>query len=1008
MRLLITGVLFCAAASAQIPQSLGLSSGQSVGISYSNLNLNVGRFEFRIHDFVSPSSTDYVLFTDNLHCYFQPGSLVLYCTGYWLTQPGGYPFIDLTNFTLNGHTDARVRFQFTGTECLMEVWKGDGSGYVSSSRPCTSDYAPAQHSGSNSLGGNGSKNIAFFRWYSTTIAANSPPPAEAPATIADIMDFTFDGTLVDRANRYTATMSSGNAVYIPSYQYPPYVGFTQWGTIPYRTFRTSASLPLVSTAFTSVGTGVPSSYFWQQLAGPATGQFTTRTGATTAFSSPIAGDYLVQLTASDPMGNSASASVHIGAVATDQNGIVITGNAALDRLIGPHLIWGESPWLYHDWGEMALAQVIGEQGALANPPNAGITPISGTVSFVNGGSGSVLNGNGTHFTTDLAPSNCGGQNCYLYARFQQYGRTINTYLGQVQSISSDTSGVSGGQYYWWGPTTTATLLIIGNPNTPNGWGTTAYASNYNYNYYDPFTDFARLAVRTGLSEFWDDLDTAVPLWHDWGIAGGYNNPVPRVTSWMSVMVEALRGHPELWNFAHWWLYTHEYQNPYNAYAQPGYDLREFSYIMLHAANASLVDSDPGRHADYCTVLDAWNDALVNGQNSLGYWPQTVYIANPSYPFQTSVTFPWHMDIAAEAMAKAYESYTNATYGCNDPVRAVSLKGVMQKAIDFMWNYGRNTVVRGPHYFVMSVPDGEQRSGNSPGSVSWSGAGSIITGSGTSFNTATVTDDDGVTRSVCDGNHYIALDSILIVAQIASCQSATQLTVSTPLTGSAFSGGTYFLTQNSISAPACNSQAPTCGLWDQDEARIMPAGFGWWAGNFGGVNANGVSYLSQADEWFSAAFGGPSDGPGGMSTDFGPNGNGYQSDWTSNLYSCAAVSPPCSAIGAGPDNDPLGKNWGQGSGAVGAQTELAWRLGGFSAPVNRTVSVGFNLSSVPGATGVTLTVTKPDGTQTQTSCSVSPCQLVLDHREGTHLVTTRYVSSSGSTLRTSDPLTIPVY
>jgi len=107
---------------------------------------------------------------------------------------------------------------------------------------------------------------------------------------------------------------------------------------------------------------------------------------------------------------------------------------------------------------------------------------------------------------------------------------------------------------------------------------------------------------------------------------------------------------------------------------------------------------------------------------------------------------------------------------------------------------------------------------------------------------------------------------------------------------------------------------------------MVQGFSWWAAKFGGANANGVSYLSQADEWFAAAFGGPSDGPGGSSMSFGPNGNGYQSDWTSNLYPCSATAPPCSVSGSGgPDGAPLGKNWGQGSGAIGAQNHLAWRI-----------------------------------------------------------------------------------
>lgn len=919
-------------------QMLKLGPNQSISVPYPDVKTASQRFELRVAGFSVAPVDQPLPYSEDTHCRIIANSLILQCNSWDEGTPNGLPQVDL-----KGRADVRIRIQkdIAKSQISVEIWNGDGSGYRGDSRKTLNGPHDVK-SGSIAIT-NGGISIAFFRWYTTTVPMNSRPPMDRPATPADRVNFLFSQGLADPAHKRVAALSAfrggpipacpgpaGSPCLVPSPVYKPIAIFAKWGVLPFRTFQTGESLALDgSESTTSTGDGSPTAYQWQQTGGPSQGKFSDTTSAKTQFSASTPGTYTIQLTVTDQAGNSGTATQTVGAVAVDSNGIVVTGNAALDRLLGPHIMWGKSPWLYHDWGEMALALQIGEQGAMRHPPTENATPIAGRVSFTNGGSGSVLKGAGTHFTTDLASSRCGGSPCTLFGAFTQGGRTIHVLLGTVDQITSDTSATLHGPYYWNGPTTNAVeIMRISDPSLLGPWGSTGSSGNYNWNYYDSFVAIARLAIRTGLSQFWDDFDQLEDWWHDYGIAGGYSNSVPRVVALFGVMVEALRGHPEMWNAVHWWL-MNQYQgeqNHSNGFANPNYDLREFSYVMLHAAGASLTDPDRARHADYCKVLNTWTDILIASQNDLGYWPQDVYGANHSYPFQNTVVFPWHMDITAAAMEKAYESYTDATYGCNNPARAASVKTGLQKALDFMWNYGRNTDSRGPHYYVMSTVDGESRNGNSPGTVSWSGTGSTITGAGTSFTATKVKDDDGTTHPVCDGNHYIALDSLAFVARITGCQSDTQLTVSPPLKGKGFNGGTYYLPPLSPTGAACHSQALYCGTWGQDEARIMVQGFSWWAAKFGGMNANGVSYLSQADEWFSAAFGGPSDGPGGSSTSFGPGGNGYQSDWTSNLYPCSAAAPPCSVSGAGgPAGAPLGKNWGQGSGAIGAQNHLAWRI-----------------------------------------------------------------------------------
>jgi hypothetical protein len=85
--------------------------------------------------------------------------------------------------------------------------------------------------------------------------------------------------------------------------------------------------------------------------------------------------------------------------------------------------------------------------------------------------------------------------------------------------------------------------------------------------------------------------------------------------------------------------------------------------------------------------------------------------------------------------------------------------------------------------------------------------------------------------------------------------------------------------------------------------------------------------------------------------------------------------------------------------AGAQWPSA-RQGGVAAAMNRTLYVGFNLASVPAATQVRLTLTKPDGTTAQTTCTSSPCSITSDAREGDHLLVLDYLSAAGPVLATS--------
>jgi hypothetical protein len=86
---------------------------------------------------------------------------------------------------------------------------------------------------------------------------------------------------------------------------------------------------------------------------------------------------------------------------------------------------------------------------------------------------------------------------------------------------------------------------------------------------------------------------------------------------------------------------------------------------------------------------------------------------------------------------------------------------------------------------------------------------------------------------------------------------------------------------------------------------------------------------------------------------------------------------------------------------------AMRLGGVSAPVNRTVSASFNLASVADATSFAAVVTLPSGAQSTVTCSTSPCLVSADARQGSPVVQWRYLGAGGQILAQSDPIAMTV-
>jgi hypothetical protein len=90
------------------------------------------------------------------------------------------------------------------------------------------------------------------------------------------------------------------------------------------------------------------SYFWQALSSPLL-TLSNHAADKPTLNGLVFGDHEIQLQAIDAAGNVATTVVHVGTVATDDNGVVVTGNPDVDFLVGPMIAFGQNPWGYQDY-----------------------------------------------------------------------------------------------------------------------------------------------------------------------------------------------------------------------------------------------------------------------------------------------------------------------------------------------------------------------------------------------------------------------------------------------------------------------------------------------------------------------------------------------------------------------------------------------------------------------------------------------------------------------------------
>lgn len=639
-----------------------------------------------------------------------------------------------------------------------------------------------------------------------------------------------------------------------------------------------------------------------------------------------------------------------GQVAVNSLGIVQTGlPAAQDNLLGPLIPSGNSPWLFGDLAEKAVADNMAP-AALAEAPTLGAA-LPGTGSWTSGFQTITTS---TNLTAQLA-----GKSVVVYTWTTVDGPGTGRLICPIQSVTATTITCSENIFE---PSSSGQTGYLMPPADSHGYDFQSWTTenpSTTWNYYDVAIALYRLYYRTGNTTYQNYARQYADITWQWTLDHGYRSTSPRGASMISQFFRALEGHTERLPGLYNWI-NMEVPRWASAANSPAIDNREAGYTLWDVAMGAKGDTDPTRHAQYCSWLNTYTPIWSAKQSADGSWGENEFALNWSYvsapesftaPFVYE-TSPWRIAITIKGLEAAYESLNDtSSQGCNNPTQATTTLTTISNAVTWQNNYGRDSVNRGVYYEVNSMSDDQDTIVTTAGTVSINVGSKTLTGSGTNWQTA----------GYCNGTYFIGIQSTTTVYKIASCTSntAATLTAAFGLYGetSNVSGSGYGIAPPALTS--CNSSATYCGVYpgDRNLTRTVCGGMAWLYAQT--LNA---TFKGWADECVSATLGGPASGMtsaanlGSVTMPCaGPGCDGLVTDFVAAAASCYTQPAPC--VYGSYLYSNLGKNFGETFGAPGIDNALAWRL---------TVSpCDLNTDGVVNVLDVQLMVSQAIGT---TSCT----------------------------------------
>lgn len=948
--------------------------------------------DLRVHSWSVSGSCQTIAGVPGFPIQICPGNSVQTSNYVDTIQPGqnGYVAANVT-----GKADFLLRIQrdVANKRMTAEVWNIDGTGYaqdvtlLATVNPLTFPQV--------GVVGDANARIAFLRWYTGLVPLGTrlelaPPPGAAPG--GNLGDWEFEGN-DDDSSGHRLNLSGGQSYSASPTYAPACLAGSQ------KSFRAGAPGTLDASMSYPLDGGTQLSYLWQQEAGvsPVEVLWDSRTAAKPVIQGMVFGPYNFRLQVTDGSGASSTCMVHHGAVATDNNGVVLTGDAKLDQLLGPMIQWGRNPWLYADDRHKYLADHFGGLQSTVWD-DVWEDTFAGTIALTQGST--TITGSGTSFLTTFA---CNGSD-FIDVRWThtppggsptQYRWGANVISCASNTQMTVTFGTSPG-VPWAYPTESGrayskiTFADIGN----------LYGQSTNMNYYDNVVAFYSLYYRSGIDTYRNYARTLADRWWlSFGINQGFNcDPqggqlpcvAPRIRAMMGLWLRALDGRPDMFpGLREWANFSISSTTLAVLYTPFIYDLREYSYTANEVAMDALLDPDAGQRAtaraalvnvvnnvyaakERCTngnapPCDGTGGYWVNGSNGLATWNGATGTVNVTNGSTTVVG-----------------SGTNFTAGCNTDADFWSKTGsgapVSNAEGDAVW-YSITAVTDATHLEISPAYQGATAGGRGWQCNNLVGIGvQPFMQGGVAGRTL-----HNISKALTGFNPTEAAKAQALLVDnwnwmVHKAYNATSKNI--------YYGVVF---PNCEPSPIANANCSSIGDGG------IASGFILQAGRFTAaevMDGCGRAYLVSRQPDIKAAcdnlYGGIYGGMGGPSSD-----NDYVWDllgrWNQPGFTVTAS---------------VAKNFGFTFGFGGGSAWPGASAGG-AAPVNNQAAlVGFDFGEVAQATVYRVRVTAPTGAQNITSCTDSPCNLTIDVRLGDHLYEADYLSSGEAVRARRDPDTLP--
>jgi hypothetical protein len=635
----LTGMAHGACASSPCSAKLPTSPLTATlnGRNYSGLANRSTRFEFRWHGNITDNMDHVVLNVGSIQVRILNGNQ-LWATDYYdTTENNGCSVAPWAN-----HSDVLIRvtrdLSLPSGALRMEVFDtaiGDKSLQSCSSKISSIAAYPAaafDQLGVSIGGPNATGNIGFLRWYDSIVPASTMVPFSASGNAGTLGDFEFENNLGDSSGNGT-NLSGTQVSYVSSPAYPPNCNAGK----P-QSFRVGFQAVLDGSQSTPLDESAQLMYSWQSVDAPEQVVWigdSNRAGP--AFQPGSFGSYNFQLTVTDSIKQSTTCTVKHGAVATDDNDVVLIPDPTIALLLSPMLRWGASPWPWFDRQHKYLADVFGALQA-SDYADTWNTASPGTVKV---GKGSpVITGTGTSFKRDF----CGGGNTSngspIVIWYPLGDGTFGRWPGSVTSCDSDIQ-ITLASPYQIGPSTDGLSYSVMTNQQVFTW----VNGSTNANYYDNVMAFYVLYFRTGIDTYLTYARTLADRWWslpyvDQGrtceLAGIFPCFTARQRSFTGLVLRALDGRPDMWpGLRKWWDFDRY------VISNPGglYDLREQSYQIADVSLCALFDPD-SNHKQLCAkdVVSAIGNFWVPNEQPGGYW------LSPSFGFSTWNGFPGSVSV----------------------------------------------------------------------------------------------------------------------------------------------------------------------------------------------------------------------------------------------------------------------------------------------------------------------------------------------------------------------------